>query len=295
MSIRLGYHAITWGPDTLCAMKDISDLGFRGIECFTQVADQYRDKPALFEKLLLAHSLDLVALYGGGRMLRETRAADVEYNRRVAEFVAAAGGDRIMLGGGDRRRDATGQDHFTDDDVMDLCETLNRIGEACLAAGVKACYHPHVDTIGEERENVDRIFEMTEPELVFAGPDPAHLFLGGYDPVEFFSRYAKRIAYMHIKDVAARYNAANWRAEQERQRSTPRASGSSAGDRKSEPIFCELGRGQLDLAGILRVLRESGYDGWVTTEVDKTTLGSARESARVNRLWWEKQGFEFET
>lgn len=283
MAVKLSCHAITWGPDSLGAIKDISDLGFRGIECFTQVADQYADKPDLFRRVLDDHGIRLTALYGGGRMLRETRAADVDYNRRVAEFVAAVGADRLMLGGGDRRRDAAGVDRFNSDDVSDLCETMNRIGEECLRLGVKACYHPHVGTIGEERENIDRIFAGTDASLLFAGPDPAHLFLGGYDPLEFFRRYAARIAYLHFKDVTHGYTTENWRA---------RAEASRGGG--GPPPFCELGRGQLDLTGLLKLLTAAKYDGWITTEIDETRLASPRESAQVNRAWWQAQGYRLD-
>ncbi|MBN2445289.1 MAG: TIM barrel protein [Phycisphaerae bacterium] len=288
MALQLSYHAITWGADTLGAIKDISDQGFRGIECFTWVADQYADNPALFKRVLQDHGLQLVALYGGGNMLRESREKDIEYNRRVAEFVAAVGGDRMMLGGGDRRRDKDGNDHFTDDDIKDLGETMNLIGEATLKVGVKACYHPHIGTIGEEKANVDRIFEVTDPQFLFAGPDPAHLLLGGYDPVDFFRRYADRIQYMHLKNVPSMYTAQNWQSELKRQESAKKG-----GDAATEviPIFCELAEGQIDLPVIVSFLKERGYDGWVTTEIDGTRKESPRESARLNRVFWEGLGF----
>ncbi len=291
MPIQLSYHAITWGPDTLGAIKDISDLGFRGIECFTTVADQYADKPDLFRKILEDHGLRLVCLYGGGKLLRETREGDINYNKRVAEFIAAVGGDRLNIGGGDRRRDSSGCDHFTPDDLKDMCDTLNAIGDACRTLGIKACYHPHIDTIGEEQENVDRIFEFTDPELIFAGPDPAHLLLGGYEPLEFFDRYFDRIAYMHMKNVPQIYNAENWRAVLERQRGT-----AVRGDAATQvvPLFSELDEGQIDLRAVMKLLQERGYDGWVTTEIDSTQKESPRASARLNRIFWESLGFTFD-
>jgi inosose dehydratase len=287
MGLQLSYHAITWGPDTLGAIKDISDAGFRGIECFTQVADQYADQPALFQKVLADHGLRLVALYGGGGMLKETRAADIEANHRVADFLAAVGADRMMLGGGDRRRDAAGNDHYTDDDLKELAETLNQIGERTLAVGVKACYHPHIDTLGEEAANVDRIFELTDPQRVFAGPDPAHLLLGGYDPLAFFERYFDRIAYTHIKNVPTRYTAANWRAELKQQQQS-----AAGGDAATQivPIFCELADGQIDLAALVKLLQDRGYDGWVTTEIDATQQPTPRDSVAANADFWRAQG-----
>ena len=263
--------------------------GGGGIECFTQVADQYGDNPALFKRILDEHGLELVCLYGGGKMLRETREKDVAYNRRVAEFVAAVGGDRLNLGGGDRRRDADGKDHFTDDDVKDLCETMNLIGEVCRPLGVKACYHPHIDTIGEEQTNIERIFELTDPQLLFAGPDPAHLVLGGFDPLSFFDRYFDRIAYLHLKNVPAKYTAANWRDALRAQRAAV------AEDPATQvvPLFSELDDGQIDLRALVKLLRDRGYEGWITTEIDDTALPSPKASAQQNRKFWESVGFSF--
>src|SRR5437899_1945058 len=167
MPIRLSYHAITWGADTLGAIKDISDLGFEGIEAFTVVADQYRNNPDLFRRVLGDHGLRLVALYGGGDLLPETRAGDIEENGRIADFVAACGGDRLNLGGGKRRRDASGRECWTADDLKEVGETLTRIGERCLKSGVKAHYHPHINTLGEERENVDAILAACDLTKVF--------------------------------------------------------------------------------------------------------------------------------
>lgn len=287
MAIRLACHAITWGGDTLGAIKDISDVGFRGIECFTHVADQYADAPERFRAVLDLHDLELVCLYGGGRMLRETREHDVAFNRRIATFVARVGGKLLNLGGGDRRRGADGRDQFTDADVHELCETLNRIGEACRDVGVRACYHPHIDTIGEEKHHIDQIFAQTDPELVYAGPDPAHLVLGSYDPGEFAERYAARIAYWHFKNVPAGYNAQNWRARRA-------ALERGAADGAVAPLFSELDEGQIDLSRLAERVQRQGYDGWITTEIDTTRLATPRASAERSRAFWEAHGFGFD-
>jgi len=289
MAIRLAYHAITWGKDTLGAIKDISDLGFKGIECFTFVADQYADKPQLFKRVLDDHGLQLVALYYGGKLLKETRQQDVERALRIAEFIAACGGDRLNIGGGDRKRDEAGNEHWTEDDLKELAETLNLIGEKCLQVGVKAHYHPHINTLGEEKENVDKIFSMVDFTKVFAGPDPAHLFLGGYDPVEFFRKYAEHIVYCHMKDVARPYTPQNWRTKLDEMQKK-RAEDPSV---QQIPLFCELGEGQLDIPALFRTLQENNYDGWVTVEIDSTTKPSPRISAEINRRYLEGLGFRF--
>ena len=49
-------------------------------------------------------------------------------------------------------------------------------------------------------------------------------------------------------------------------------------------IFCELGRGAVDFAAVLRELRAHAYDDWVVVEQDVLPgMGSPAASARRNR------------
>jgi inosose dehydratase len=49
-----------------------------------------------------------------------------------------------------------------------------------------------------------------------------------------------------------------------------------------EGVFCELGQGSVDLAGVLAFLRAAGYADWVTVEQDVLPgMGTPRESARA--------------
>ena len=45
-AIRVGYAAITWGGDDMQAIKDISELGFRGIQLRSNLLKEYGDKRA---------------------------------------------------------------------------------------------------------------------------------------------------------------------------------------------------------------------------------------------------------
>ena len=83
-------------------------------------------------------------------------------------------------------------------------------------------------------------------------PDTGHLQAAGGDPVELVRTYRGRIDYVHIKDLDE-----------------------SGG-------FVPLGRGVLDVAGVLGVLRDTGYDGWLTVETDGWE-GDPSEGARASR------------
>ena len=54
-------------------------------------------------------------------------------------------------------------------------------------------------------------------------------------------------------------------------------------------VFSELGRGCLDVAGLLNALHEIEYDGWLMVEQDSTWLTPA-ESARKSRAYLSSLG-----
>ena len=90
-----------------------------------------------------------------------------------------------------------------------------------------------------------------------------HLQAAGGDPVELVRRYRERIDYVHIKDLDA------------------------AGG------FVPLGQGVLDVGGVLQVLRDTGFDGWITVETDgwggDPGTGARASRARLEQLLSEKQ------
>ena len=65
--------------------------------------------------------------------------------------------------------------------------------------GLKMVLHPHGDSHIETPEDIDRIFEATDPEYVGFCLDTGHIVYGGGDPVELCRKYPDRISYVHIK------------------------------------------------------------------------------------------------
>lgn len=57
--------------------------------------------------------------------------------------------------------------------VSGRAEALNRVGEVTLAEGVRTCFHNHVGSFIETREEIDRVFALVDRGLVFQGPDSA--------------------------------------------------------------------------------------------------------------------------
>jgi inosose dehydratase len=150
------------------------------------------------------------------------------------------------------------------------CDTIARAVRD--ATGLRTVFHPHGAGFVETPWEVDELMQRTDPALVGLCLDTGHLMLGGGDPLEIYRRHAARVWHVHFKDFDPRV--------------FHRARGGSWNYFESmrHGIFCELGRGAVDFAAMLRELREHGYDDWIVVEQDVLPgMGSPAESARRNR------------
>ncbi|MET8050912.1 TIM barrel protein [Streptosporangium sp. NPDC005286] len=118
--------------------------------------------------------------------------------------------------------------------------------------------HPHVGTMIETREEVDRILDGCGVALCL---DTGHLLIGGTDPLDVVRRAPGRIAHVHLKDVEAAL------AERVRAGALTYTQAVKAG------IYRPLGQGDVDVAGIVAGLTVAGYPGWYVLEQD-VILGS---------------------
>lgn len=246
-------HLITWGEDLDTGMREASELGFRACETFTHLALAYEDRIDEFRDLLGSCGLRLSALYGGGRFSDPAQADDViEYNTRVAQFLAAMGVDRIVFGPRGPREGKTDMAG-----LRQMATTMTEAAKRTADLGVLACVHPHLGTELQDRDELDAVMELTDEQFVHFCPDTAHLAAAGMDVPEVICTYGSRMRYMHIKDLTP----AN---------PDPAVFSLRSGNEQL-PIFCELGLGTVDFAPIMAALSDVGYNGWITVEIDKST------------------------
>jgi inosose dehydratase len=129
-----------------------------------------------------------------------------------------------------------------------FCRQANIYAEACVRWGLKAALHNHMGTCVETHEEVERFLEACSTcNLIL---DTAHLAAVGGDPESIIRRYPERIQVMHMKDwYQTNPSAEKW---------------------FNRGRFCELDAGNIGMnhAGIMRALKESGFDGWMFVEQD---------------------------
>lgn len=251
--MRLSYQTITWGGvvghpvgvtsikdlfyvangSTEAAVRDIAAAGYAGVEIFDGNLRQYEDRPDDLRRVLDDAGVSIAAVYTGANFVfREILEDELWRIERAAALGATFGATNLVVGGGAKRAAGT-----TDDDYQRLADGLDRVVDVAERHGLRASYHPHLTTIVEGPEQVDRILSLSR--IGFC-PDTGHLAAGGGDPVDLIRRHADRVTHVHLKDF------------------TP------------QPFaFHPLGRGSVDIPGVIRALQDAGYDGWATVELDE--------------------------
>src|SRR5258705_4350350 len=81
--IRFGYAAITWNEKDDQAIKDISEIGFRGIQLRNNILKEYGDRPKALRDLLDQNHLEMVALSSGGVVINSSNETG-EISRHVS-------------------------------------------------------------------------------------------------------------------------------------------------------------------------------------------------------------------
>ena len=258
-TIRWGYAAITWGGNDAQAIDDIASLGFAGIQLRANVIPRYES--AALRDLLAKRNLALVALSSGAVTLR----AESDDNAMIEQHVARA---RYLRDAGGLFLQVTDEKPagrpFTAADITRLGRLLTEIGRRTADLGIPLGYHNHMGTIGEKPDDVDRILDASDPAFVRFELDIAHYHQGGGNPAAAIRRHARRLVFLHIKDVE------------------PTPSGYR---------FVELGRGRVNIKSVLAALGDMDFDGWCVIELDGVPPSdpprTAKECAMISKRYLE--------
>jgi inosose dehydratase len=172
---------------------------------------------------------------------------------RLLDGYDAAHADVLVLSA------ATGQDGYDTRPELDeagwktLLGNLDRLTALAAKRGVRTVLHPHVGTMVERGEEVQRVLGGSGVSLCL---DTGHLLIGGTDPAELTRQAPERIAHTHFKDVDDTIAA------------QVRSGRLTYTEAVGRGMYRPLGRGDVDFAAIVGYLRDRRYDGWYVLEQD---------------------------
>lgn len=271
-SINLGISPINWVNEDVLELgdhytfedllADFSTLGFTA----TEMCRKFPKDPEVLYPALADKGIRLTSQWKGVLFSDpDYREAELAAYRKHVQFLQRMGSQHVVtceLGGsiiGDPRRSpgVTGVIPLTDEQWNHMVEGLHQAGEICREHGMKLVYHYHIGTVVERPEEIQRLMETTNPELVHLLYDTGHSYYGGGDPLTLIRTYTDRIPYVHLKDVRQQIL------------DQVRREGIAFQAAVIQGVFTVPGDGCIDFAPIIKQLHAHGYDGWMIIEAEQ--------------------------
>ena len=146
---------------------------------------------------------------------------------------------------------------YTDEQWELIRKGFNKMGELAREKDMYFTVHHHMGTGVQSAEEIDKLMEITDPELVYLLFDTGHLSFSGEDVVGVLKKYVNRIKHVHLKDI--RKNVIE----------DAKTKGYSFLDAVRAGSFTVPGDGDFDFTPVFDILDEAGYEGWVVVEAEQ--------------------------
>jgi sugar phosphate isomerase/epimerase len=204
----------------------------------------------------------LIALHSPSKFYeKDAVAPQIEQLRGIAAYSREMGARyQIISGGAWPHRNG----HLDLETVHVWTDALNRLGKAVKEEGLTLCYHNHRTEFEGDPNPMSFFLRDTEPDLVQLNFDVGHP-IGLIDPAAFSAQHFRRIAIYHIKDTVL--------------------------DSSGTVAHTDLGKGHVDLKGVVAPLLDSNWSGWLEIEEDRAypkALEHPAETLREDRQYLKR-------
>lgn len=233
--MKLGVNSVLFGGfDLETAFRSSAMCGYGGIELSAidgmsehLVLDRWQDIVPRIRALAEQHNLELLAI--------EQPSLDTDKMEAAFRAAAELGIPVINCGPGGTSGD--------DQSVQESIRCLRDLSRRAQGHGVTLCVKAHVGCAIHDTPTTQRaLAEIGEPSFGLDF-DPSHILRAGEDPVEALEAVVCRVRHVHIRDCAK----------------------DSQGPGKPEDQV--PGQGDVDLRGLLQVLRQNAYEGPINLEI----------------------------
>jgi len=178
-----------------------------------------------------------------------------------ARFLAEVGGQYMVL---QALPPWSKHGALTPESLAAAATLINRLAEANQALGLKTFLH--IDALSALRttDELDRLLALCPGPHIALAIDTAELTIAGHDVVALYRGYHARVGHFHFKDALATDTLGEYKLPH-----ADRAMIAAGGKREIARWFGELGTGLVDFKGLVKAMKELGYEGWVIVESDK--------------------------
>lgn len=286
--MRVAVTATIWGDSPFGQVaEEARDAGYAGIE---GVGDLAGNVP-MARRVLADEGLEVTA----GRFFANWFAEmyqDIEFDQlqRAAEFYADIGArflitssrpvpERMLTAG---HVTTERQDGLLDYQWTQMADSLTKAGYITQRDfELPLLFRNQLGSYVESGDELDHLIGMTDPENLRLAPDIGYLAYAGVDPLDFVRRNFERVGYVTLKDLDADLLEQHMWAK------------GSLEEFWEAGGFLELGDGDVDVEGVVSLLRERDYEGWLAVGHDRPGRDPSA-SVQISRDYLVGLGLELE-
>ena len=240
-------------------VSEMALAGFTGSE----IGNKYPKDVETLKHKLDVRGMRICYAWFSSLLLSEGYDATIEAFIKHRDFLHALGAK--VIGASEQGNSIQGKDVsifgekpvYTDEQWELIRKGFNKMGELAKEKGMYFTVHHHMGTGVQTAEEIDKLMEITDPDLVYLLFDTGHLSFSGEDVLGVLKKYVNRVKHVHLKSI--RKDVIE----------DAKVKGYSFLDSVRAGSFTVPGDGDFDFTPVFDILDEAGYEGWVVVEAEQ--------------------------
>ncbi|MCU5667023.1 myo-inosose-2 dehydratase (plasmid) [Bacillus cereus] len=292
-TIKLGIAPIAWTNDDMPELgaentfeQCISEMALAGFNG-SEVGNKYPRNTVVLKKSLELRNLEIASAWFSTFLTTKPIEETVEEFIKHRDFLHDMGAKVIVVS--EQGHSIQGlmdvplfknKPVFTEEEWEKLADGLHHLGKLAQEKGLHIVYHHHMGTGVQTTAEIEKLMDMTNPELVSLLFDTGHLVFSGEEPLYILKKYLSRIKHVHLKDI--RQEVVD--AVKENELSFLQAVKKGA--------FTVPGDGVIGFDEVFTILANSEYKGWfvVEAEQDPALANPFEYALKARKFIQEKAG-----
>ena len=267
--VNLACAPIAWTNDDLPdlgaentfeqCVSEMALAGFTGSE----IGNKYPKDVETLKHKLDVRGMRICNAWFSSLLLSEGYEATIEAFIKHRDFLHALGAK--VIGASEQGNSIQGKDVsifgekpvYTDEQWELIAKGFNEMGRLAKEKGMYFTVHHHMGTGVQTEAEIDKLMEITDPDLVYLLFDTGHLSFSGEDVLGVLKKYVSRTKHVHLKSIRKDVIA------------EAKEKGYSFLDSVRAGSFTVPGDGDFDFTPVFDILDEAGYEGWVVVEAEQ--------------------------
>jgi myo-inosose-2 dehydratase len=285
MPIRIGANPIGWSNDDLLeiggetpletCLMEAREAGFEGME----LGNKFPREAGALRAALAPFGMACVGGWHSVELLRRDAREEFALAKAHRELLKAMGTSVFIVAEtsnaihSNRALPLSQRPRLAASEWKPYAARMSELARMLADEGLVLCYHHHMGTIIESRDDIARFMEACDDPVKLL-LDTGHASWGGADPAELARTYRGRISHVHCKDIRpaiiAKAKAGNWSFLD-----------AILGKGDELGTYTVPGDGAVDYVSVFKAL--AGYSGWVIVEAEQ-------DPKKANPLAYAKKG-----